>query len=263
MPRTYQRAIITGATSGIGAAFAMELPDSTDLLLTGRNLERLGRMQARLSRSGRVIEIVVADLAQQNDIDRLSEAALSFAGDLLINNAGAGQLGKFLDNPEETERATAMVNVVAVVTLTRRLLPAMRERARAGRRHAGLIVLSSLAAFSPVPLFATYAASKTFGLCFAEALADEMKADPVDVLAVCPGATQTSFGKRAGYHRDSFPGAADPRAVARGALAALGHETVYIPGVINQAAFGPLVMPRRMVAGAVGTAMRLFMPRSR
>lgn len=263
MPRSYRRAIITGATSGIGAAFALELPNTTDLLLTGRDEERLARARERLAAPGRVIEIVAADLVEPSQVDRLGEAALAFEADLLINNAGAGRLGPFLDNDEEAERATVMVNVVAVVTLTRRLLPGMLARARVRKRSAGLVILSSLAALSPVPLFATYAASKAFDLCLAEALADELKEEPVDVLAVCPGATETAFGKRAGYARGKFPGALDPRAVARGALAALGRETVHIPGFLNQAAFGPLIAPRRLVAGAVGTAMRFLTPRPR
>ena len=105
--------------------------------------------------------------------DNLIEHAEAFGIDLLINNAVVGRLGRFLDNSVELERQTVLLNVVAVVDLTRRLLPGMLQRARAARRHAGIIVVSSTAAFAPVPFFATYAASKAFDLQFTEALAED------------------------------------------------------------------------------------------
>ena len=196
--RNYRRALVTGATSGIGAAFAEELPVRTDLLLTGRDLQRLSQAAERLARPGRTIETHSADLTDVGARDRLVEHAEAFGVDLLVNNAGIGRLGRFLDNPADVERKTVLLNVVAVVDLTRRLLPGMLERARAGRRRAGLIVVSSTTAFAPVPFFATYAASKAFALQFTEALAEELCGEPIDVLALCPGATRTAFGRHAG-----------------------------------------------------------------
>ncbi len=142
----------------------------------------------------------------------------------MINNAGVGQFGRLVDNDPAAERDTAMLNVVAVVMLTRGLLPGMIERAAAARRRGGVVIVSSTAAFSPVPYFATYAASKAFNLYFAEALAEEMRDDPVDVLALCPGATRTAFGARAGFDGGPVPGAADPGAVAREALDVIGVQ---------------------------------------
>ncbi|MGE5442441.1 MAG: SDR family NAD(P)-dependent oxidoreductase [Bacteroidota bacterium] len=260
--RNYRRALVTGATSGIGGAFSDELPNRTDLLLTGRDLQRLSQAADRLTRPGRVIETHPADLTDAGARDRLIEHADAFGVDLLINNAGTGRLGRFLDNPPDVEQETVLLNVVAVVDLTRRLLPGMLERARAGRRRAGLIVVSSTTAFAPVPFFATYAASKTFALQFTEALAEELRGEPIDVLALCPGATRTGFERHAGHRPGNIPAAGEPRDVAAEGLAALGRDTVRVVGRLNQAALGPVVLPRRLVTGAIGLAMRFVTARA-
>jgi short-subunit dehydrogenase len=262
MMRSYRRALVTGVTSGIGAAFAEELPARTDLLLTGRDQERLSKIAERAARPDRVIETHLADLTDAAERDGLVEHAEAFGIDLLINNAGAGHLGRFLDNAAEAERDTVMVNVVAVVDLTRRLLPGMLQRARAVRRRAGLIIVASTAAFTPVPFFATYAASKAFDLHFTEALADELRGEPIDVLALCPGATRTGFGGAVDHEPVTVPAASEPRDVAAAGLAALGRDTVRITGRLNQAALGPAVLPRRLMTGAVGLAMRFVAGRT-
>ncbi|MGF1639588.1 MAG: SDR family NAD(P)-dependent oxidoreductase [Rhodospirillales bacterium] len=253
---------MTGATSGIGAAFAAELPKTTDLLLTGRDADKLAAAQSALARVGRTVETMVADLGDEAAVQTLIDRAERFGIDLLINNAGTGRLGAVIDNAPEAERETVMVNVVAVVALTRGLLPGIIARARKGRRRGGVIIVSSTAAFAPVPFFATYAASKAFDLHFAEALAEELRDRPVDVLALCPGATRTAFGTRAGYESGSVPGATDPASVARQGLAALGGRSVHVTGFINQLGLGPLLAPRRLVAGTIGAAVRLFGGRS-
>ncbi|MBK8209442.1 MAG: SDR family NAD(P)-dependent oxidoreductase [Rhodospirillales bacterium] len=254
--RNYRRALITGATSGIGSAFASRLPSTTDLMLTGRDLARLNDEAQRAARPGRRVEVLAADLTLQQDRDRLVARAEEFDVDLLINNAGAGRLGRFLDSPADIEQQTVLLNVVAVVDLTRRLLPGMLARAQETRRRAGLIVVASTAAFAAVPMFATYAASKAFDLQFTEALAEELRDEPVDVVALCPGATRTNFGARAGWRNGGLPGAADPGDVAADALDALGRQTVCVPGRLREVALSPVVMPRRLLTGALGLAMR-------
>lgn len=254
--RNYRRALITGATSGIGSAFARRLPATTDLMLTGRDLARLNEEAQRAARPGRRVEVLAADLTLQQDRDRLVARAEEFDVDLLINNAGAGRLGRFLDSPADTEQQTVLLNVVAVVDLTRRLLPGMLARAQETHRRAGLIVVASTAAFAAVPMFATYAASKAFDLQFTEALAEELRDEPIDVVALCPGATRTNFGARAGWRSSGLPGAADPGDVAADALDSLGRETVCVPGRLREVALTPVVMPRRLLTGALGLAMR-------
>jgi hypothetical protein len=255
---TYHRALITGASSGIGRAFAAELPARTDLLLTGRHRDRLEQTATGLRRPGRAVETHVADLSDEAAIHALSKRAEAFEVDLLINNAGRGQFGRIADNDLQEERNTVLVNVLAVVILTRSLLPSMIRGAIARQRRAGIVIVSSTAAFAPVPFFATYAATKAFELSFSEALREEMRALPVDVLALCPGATRTAFGARAGLAGGQLPGASDPAKVAREGLRALGRVPVKITGTLDQAALGPLLMPRRMVVEAMGMAMRLL-----
>lgn len=258
--RNYRRALITGATSGIGKAFALELPSGTDLLVTGRNADALEQIRGELGQSGRLVETIAADLATTEGRERVIAAANTFAPDLLINNAGVGYFGPAMEIAAEREIQTLMVNVVAVVTLTRALVPAMIDRAIENGKRAGLIVVASTAAFAPIPYFATYAASKVFDLHYTEALAEELRDAPIDVLALCPGATRTTFGERAGAAISKIPGASDPRDVARSALQAIGCRSVYLSGRLEQLALGPAVLPRRFVAGALGAALRLFVP---
>lgn len=259
----YRRALITGANSGIGAAFAFELPQTTDLLLAGRDEEKLRSKRDELLLKGRTVETYAADLTDERAVQELIDRAGSFGVDLLINNAGVGRLGRFIDNNPASERETVMLNVVAVALLTRGILPGMIERALEANRRGGVVIVSSTAAFSPVPFFATYAASKAFNLYLAEALAEEMREEPVDVLALCPGATRTTFAARAGFDRGPVPGAADPGRVAKEALDALGNKTVQVTGLLSQATFGPFLVPRRIVTGALASAMRYFrLPRS-
>ena len=116
----YRNALITGATSGIGRAFAEALPEATDLVLTGRNEARLKTLGDFLSRDGRQVETVVADLATETGRERVIASAQTAEIELLINNAGLGQFGAVVDNPPEAEREMTEVNVVAPVVLTRR-----------------------------------------------------------------------------------------------------------------------------------------------
>ena len=261
--QTYRRALITGATGAIGGAFAHALPASTDLLLTGRNEDRLAEVAGRLQRPGRIVATIAADLAEPAGVTAVAARADAFGIDFLINNAGLGILGRFLDKDIESERQTVMVNVVAVTLLTRSLLPGMLERARGAGRRAGVFIVSSSAAFAPVPYFASYAASKTFDLHFAEALGEELRGEPIDVLALCPGAIRAADDRHRGFDLGRIPGAADPARVARDGLAALGRDRVRIIGRVDQAALGPMVLPRRLVAAAVGTAMRFLVPERR
>ena len=257
----YGFAAITGATSGIGAAFARLLPAETSLLLTGRNAERLAEATAALAASGRRVETIIADLATEAGRRTFIEAAEALPIDLLVNNAGLGRLGRIADNPAAAEREMVEVNVVAVVTITRALLPAMLARAEASGRRAGIIIVASTAAFQPLPYLATYGASKTFDLVYAEALAGELRGAPIDVLALCPGGTDTAFMERAGMTSSSV-GRLDPAdRVAREGLAALGRRTVHVVGGLNRlgAALTRLA-PRGLVVAIAARVMARLLP---
>lgn len=220
-----RRAVVTGASSGIGSAFARALTDA-DLLLTGRDAVALEALAGELRREGRAVQVVTADLANRNERGELIAAAAEFAPDLLVNAAGLGTWGEFLEDPPERVEEQLLVDVVAVVALARALLPEMIARAETEGGRCGLINLSSALAFTPVPYGSIYGASKAFVLSFTEAVAAELARRPVDVLAVCPNAVRTDFFRRAGFPDGPLPGAIEPEQVARRALADLGRVTV-------------------------------------
>lgn len=256
MPGRYRMALITGATSGIGAAFAAALPRETGLLLTGRDAARLDAEAAKHTAGGRTVETLAADLSSETGRRALIGRAETLPIDLLINNAGFGAFGPCLENDRETELGMVAVNVTAVVELTHALLPRMIERARAGGGRAGMIVVSSTVAFVPMPMMATYAATKTFELSFAEALAEELRDAPADVLVFCPGATRTGFFRRA-HMPDSFLRyAEDPDDVARKALAALGRQRVQVSRGSVGLALSTISVPRRIVAAGAKRFIR-------
>ena len=228
MRRIYQRALITGATSGIGKAFAEALPVETGLLLTGRDEAKLMELRDRFAVSGRTVKIVPADLRTPADRRRLTETAEAFQTDLFVNNAGLGFFSHFVETSAEDEAAMVEVNVVAVHELTHALLPCMLHRAEEAGARAGLIIVSSVVGHVPMPFFATYAATKAFDLAFAEGLAEEISDRPIDILALCPGATATDFQARAGAPSDMFDRAESSIAVARKGLRALGRRRVLV-----------------------------------
>jgi len=261
---TYDVALITGASSGIGEAFARALPRETALLLTGRDGARLTALAQELGNGGRRVETLAADLATEAGRDALIARAAELPVDLLINNAGLGRLGPLAESPVEAEREMVEVNVIAPLVLTRSLLPAMLARARANGRRAGIVIVASTAAYMPLPYLTTYAATKAFDRFFAEGLAGEMKKEPVDVLALCPGRTQTRFFERAGFLGRFSQNAMDPGRVAREALAALGKQTVVLPGANNKAtALAARFLPRHLVLDGARSLLRREAKRNR
>lgn len=249
-------ALITGATSGIGEAFARAMPPSTALLLTGRDEGALGSLAAEVG-AGRLVETVAADLATEQGLETVSEAGQRFGLDLLVCNAGQGPFGDFLSAPESGLRDTVAVNVTAPLVLLRRLLPGMIERAEAPEAaRAGAIVVASTAGFLPVPRLAAYAASKAFDLSLAEALAAELAGRPVDILALCPTATRSRFAERSGLG-GNLPGAQNPAHVARRALAALGRQRTLVLGPIS----GSVLAVPALVRAAAAQALQTMLPR--
>ena len=256
MRNRFRMALVTGASSGIGACFAGALPRATGLLLSGRDEARLKAVADRQAEEGRAVEAMAANLSDRAGRERLIEKAEALGVDLLINNAGYGAFGRFVENDLETELDMVTVNVAAVVHLTRSLLPGMVARAKRDGARAGVVTVSSIAAFAPLPMFATYAATKTFELSFSEALAEEMKREPVDILAVCPGATRTDFFNRAKMPGGMMPGYEEPEAVARKGLGALGRRRVLVSRAGVRLALTPVTLPRRAAVGGIGHFMR-------
>jgi len=256
----FRSALITGASSGIGEGFARGLPRATALLLAGRDRDQLTKLAHELASPGRMVRIVAADLSDDSERGGMIAAAESAEVDLVINNAGIGRLGRVIDNPPERESEMVKVNALAPVEICRALIPGMLRRAEAkpgqpGAR-AGIINVSSAAAFGPMPFFATYAASKAFLLHYTEALAEELSDRPIDILALCPGATKTRFFERAGIEHLGFS-MHEPERVVREGLQALGHRTVHIVGPGNYLATAAMrFLPRRIITAAVESVTR-------
>ncbi|MCW2236054.1 SDR family NAD(P)-dependent oxidoreductase [Azospirillum canadense] len=251
-------ALVTGASSGIGACFARALPADTNLLLTARNAEALNGLKTELETGGRRVEVLAADLTTDEGRNALILKAEALEIDLLVNNAGVGSFGAVIENTPEFERSTVELNVVATTVLTRALLPGMIERAARDDRRAGLLLVSSTTAFQPVPFLATYSASKSFVLAYGEALAAELRRKPVDVLVLCPGATRTNFGRRAGFALNALPGAADPMDVAREGLHALGRRTVHVHGFGTRNVLRPFLWSRHAASGGLSALLAAF-----
>jgi uncharacterized protein len=251
-----ERAVITGATSGIGRAFAEVMPRYVSLMLTGRDRDKLDEVKRSVERPEREVVTVAADLAEPGGRDAVVSEADVFGADLLINNAGIGAFGRALEHPADQERAVVLVNVVATADLTRRMLPGMIARADLSGRRAGLINLSSTLAFQPLPFLASYAASKMFVLMYTEALAAELQGEPIDVLTLCPGATRTGFGTRAGFSMASLPGAVEPHTVAREGLKALGRKSIHVVGPITRSVLGPGLFAQHLATRGLGLAIR-------
>ncbi|MFF5207480.1 SDR family NAD(P)-dependent oxidoreductase [Streptosporangium sp. NPDC000396] len=192
-------ALITGATAGIGAAFARRLAaDGFSLVLVARDEERLASSAERLRlRYGVKVEVLSADLATDEGL-REVEKRLHQGVDLLVNNAGFGHPGAFLDVATEEELRMLKVHCEAVLRLTLAALPGMKERDR-----GAVINVASVAAFFTR---GTYSASKAWVVNFSESTATELAGSRVRVMALCPGFVRTEFHDRASMDVSGIPG---------------------------------------------------------
>jgi short-subunit dehydrogenase len=252
-------ALITGASAGIGWAFAERLAGSgTHLVLTARRKARLEELAAKLSEQHLVrVETFAADLGHAGAADAIwaFTQGKGIAVDLLINNAGFGAYGEFhtLDLARQLEMI--QVNIGAVVNLAHLFLPAMIER-----RRGDILILASTAGFQGVPYMATYAATKSFDLLFAEALAEEVCSYGVRVCALCPGSTESEFHEVAKQTVDGSPIKESADKVARVGLEALASGKSYvISGAHNYLSTHlQRLAPRRLVNRMAG---KIFAPK--
>ncbi|MFL5516237.1 MAG: SDR family NAD(P)-dependent oxidoreductase [Gemmatimonadales bacterium] len=232
-------ALVTGASSGIGAAIARELASrGYSLALVARREERLRSLATDLtSEHGVVAETIACDLADPAERERLAGElpARGRAIEVLVNNAGFGHQADFATSPRERMVEMVRLNVEAVVDLTSRFLGPMVERGR-----GSVINIASTAAFQPLPGSAVYAASKSFVLSFSEAIRTELRGSGVTVTAVCPGPVKTEFTEVAGVAgvEERTPGAVWMSAedIARHAVDGAKHDRrVVVPGALNRA----------------------------
>lgn len=250
-----QWALVTGASSGIGAEFARQLALSgTNLVLTARRADRLEALADKLHIDhGIQVETFSADLelaSAPSEIYRFV-AAKNIEIGLLINNAGFGSFGEFSTLDAEREAAMVNVNCVAVVRLTHLFLPGM-----IARRKGGILIVASTASFQPIPYLATYAATKVFDRFFAEALAEELKPRGIHVCALSPGPTTSEFFKVATIPTMGKSESVDV-VVARGLEALAQGKSSKVSGFGNW--FGTEIqrlVPRGLVTAMVGRMFR-------
>lgn len=251
-------ALITGASSGIGAALARRLArDGRSVALTARRRDRLDALAAELCASGVEAHVFARDLSEPGGAAALA-ADVDAAGlrvDWLVNNAGFGTMGRFDRLPLDRELQEIRLNVEALVELTHRFLPAMVER-----RRGVVMNVSSIGGYMPSPYMATYTATKAFVTSFSEGLMGELRGTGVSVLCVCPGFTRTEFQD----HIDEAVSERAPgmmwmsaEAVADEAVDRALAGGVLVSGAMNRVA--TLVirhLPRRIVTRAAGSLMR-------
>jgi short-subunit dehydrogenase len=228
-------AAVTGASAGIGRAFASALAaDGWDLVLIARRRRRLDELADELTAEHRTkVEVLPADLTRPAQLRKV-EAALERSRrlELLVNDAGLGDFGLFHKSDREREELEIRLNALAVVRLAHAALAGMVRRG-----HGAIINVSSTAGFSPCPNFATYGATKAFVNSFTEALHEELRGTGVRVQALCPGLTHTEIFEKAGADASGLPEFLwmEPEQVVEESLAALETGTVVcVPGLSNR-----------------------------
>lgn len=220
-------ALITGASSGIGAALARQIAaDGMNVAITARRADRLEALSTEIERDhGVSVRVVVADLAEPNGAQTVLDAVCDLEIALLVNNAGLGYAGRFDLLDRERLRRLVTVNCEAPVVLTHALVQGMRERGRGGVLFAG-----SVAGRQPLPLHAVYSATKAFNGFLGEALWAELRASNIDVLVLEPGSTETEFQEVAGEVAHSGHRADEVAALG---LRSLGEQPSVISGWFN------------------------------
>jgi short-subunit dehydrogenase len=248
-------AVVTGASSGIGADLARELArDGHDLVLSARTLAPMQELATELEAHGASSVIIPADLSRPGAAAELASAieARGLSVEVLVNNAGLGAIGRFDQIDPRRVSEMLQVNVVALTELTRLLLPGM-----VARRRGKVLLVASTASFQPGPRMAVYFATKSYVLSLGEALAYELRATGVTVTILCPGATATSFFEVAGANDIALRPAMSAAAVARiGYRALKAGRRVVIAGMFNNIlAIGARLAPHSITLPAASALM--------
>jgi short-subunit dehydrogenase len=257
----YQWVLITGASSGIGEIFALEMASKgKNVVLVARTESKLDQLSERIERTYQVrAEVIVSDLSEEDAPQKVYEECQNrgIEIDILINNAGFATHGWFEQVDRSRQQDEIMLNVLALTNMTHLFLPDMLQK-----ENGAIINISSTAAFQPDPYMAVYGATKAYVLSFTEALYEENRKRGVQFLALCPGSTETSFFDVVGADEASVGKRDTPEHVVAVAMRALESGKPYaVPGTRNYwtAQFSRL-MPRKSMLRIVGSMLR---PRSK
>ena len=249
--------VITGASTGIGAAFARKLAAlGRNVLLVARSEEKLITICNELGRmSGIRAQYIALDLTEPGAAAKLFEETQKrgLEIDMLINNAGFGSMGPFAKLDGDRELEMIELNIRTLVDLTHRFLGPMRDR-----KQGTIINVASTAGFQPVPFMATYAATKAFVLSFSEAISEENRPFGIHVMALCPGVTETGFFEAARMDRPPMRSSESPEEVVDTALRGLKRKkSSIISGWVNQLMILAIrFTPRSLVLRVAGKVLR-------
>ncbi len=254
-------ALVTGASAGIGAEYALRIAErGVNVVLVARRRARLEELASMIEDTYRVeARVAPADLSSRDIVEVLQPAIVDIDIGLLVNCAGFGSSGPFLDMDLGIQESMLNVNCRAPLLLTHELVQGMKERGK-----GAVIFVSSVNGFCAARGMANYNATKAFDLVFAEGLAGELRAFGVDVQALCPGGTLTEFHRVAGLETRKFgPFArlvfASPSMVVATSLRALGGRVTVIPGLLNKLmVLSFRFLPRRVATWIFGSAMQRF-----
>jgi short-subunit dehydrogenase len=256
-PYQGRTALITGASTGIGAAFARELAArGMAVILVARRAAELASLAAELSSMHEVpAHYLPVDLSDPQAGPNVAKvvAERGWQVDLLINNAGFMTYGPSESIDPALEQAEVMVNIGAVVGLTHAFLPDMLER-----REGGVINVASIAGFQPIPFLAVYSATKAFVLSFSVALWEECRDRNVCVMGLCPGTTSTELFERASAAPAAVGAPRTPEQVVQTALRGLdAKRSLIVDGWKNSLlSHGPRFIPRWFAARSAGKTVR-------
>ena len=257
-----QTALVTGASSGIGLAFAHVLArEKYNLILVARSEDKLQEIkQDLIDKHGIEAVVLVHDLTKTEAVKQLFEQInqQNLTVDVLINNAGYGDYGEFASSDWEKLQGMILLNVLALTHLSRLCLPGMIARG-----YGQILNVASTAAFQPGPMMGVYFATKAYVLHLSEAIAAETQDAGIKVTALCPGPTQSNFGEVAGMDKipgmsnvtsDKFPTALE---VAEYGYQCLQNgKVVAVHGLLNKfLTFTPRLMPRQLLRNGIKKIM--------
>ena len=233
-------ALITGASSGVGKEMALEIASKgLNVVLTARRRKLLVELANEIEEKYEVqTKVIVTDFSAEESVGKVIDECSELEVGLLINNVGYALTGEFFTNTAEDELALINVNIKTPMMLTHYFSQQMKER-----KKGGIIFLSSLMAFGGAGTWASYNASKSQNLVFAEGLGEELKKYNVEVLALTPGSIKSGFGERS--NTKAMFGALNPRRVARCGLWFLGKKRTHTAGLLNKLIiFSTRITPR-------------------
>lgn len=248
-------ALVTGASSGIGAEFARQLASAgLNVILVARRKSRLDELSAEITKSYNVeTKVIVADIAAADAVDKIMSTVKEVDLGLLVNNAGVDLTGSVFKESAEAHENLIKVNVNGPVVLTRAISPILMKR-----RRGGIFFVSSCVS-RPIPYFATYSSSKAFITNFATIVGQELKAHGVDVTCIEPGVVVTERSSRVMESVDitklGFP-TMTAKDMVEETLPVLGKKDVFIPGRINRIMISMMdLMPRKLIFAVMGPQM--------